>query len=236
MRIKEFIFEYGESRKLNPQQVEEIVNLYKSGFSMDDIASDYQISATTIYNFLKARQDYTQLRQANQQARVSQGLKAGKKGTTPEQVQQMAQMFITGESFEAIGKQFNIDNTLVARYLRRLPNFAELQQQQLQARAKLGLQNLPPGSGPVGITSVQVQQMAQKFAAGQEQRVIAKEYNVTYNAVNYWLRQLPNYNELKQQNVINRRKQRGQAVTKRNVSKPMSKGNQAINKSGPLVK
>jgi adenine specific DNA methylase Mod len=77
--------------------------------------------------------------------------------------------------------------------------------------------------------------MAQKFAAGQEQRVIAKEYNVHYGTINYWLRQLPNYNELKQQNIINRRKQRGQAITKRMINKPLSKGNQAINKSGPLV-
>jgi DNA invertase Pin-like site-specific DNA recombinase len=232
MRAKDFLI---EARKLSPQQAEEIVNLYKSGFSMDDIAKDYQVTSTGIYKYLAKRQDYAQLRQANIQARASQGLKAGKKGTTPEQVQQMAQMFVTGEPFVAIGKQFNIDHTLVARYLRRLPNFAELQQQQLQARTKLGLQNLPTGSGPVGITSAQVQQMAQKFAAGQEQRVIAKEYNVHYGTINYWLRQLPNYNELKQQNIINRRKQRGQAITKRMINKPLSKGNQAINKSGPLV-
>ena len=51
-----------------------------------------------------------------------------------DDIQKMAQMFITGQPYTSIAKQFNVDKSLVGRYLQKLPNFAELKQQHLNLR------------------------------------------------------------------------------------------------------
>ena len=234
MRANEFLIE--SLPKLTPQQQQEVADLYVLGFSASDIGKDYKVGKDSILSYMQRMPNWPEIKQANIQRRNEQGIRAGPRPTPDNIIQQMVELFKQGQDTTALGRQFRLSTKGIRDMFRRLPNYDELYQQNARARQSQGLPTLVR-PGTKGITPDQVQQMAQLFSQGQDFVSIGKKFNVTRKSVSYWLKKLPNYAELYQQNQDNRLKKLSgkQAITTRMINKPLSKGIHAVRTTGPAT-
>jgi DNA-binding CsgD family transcriptional regulator len=234
MRFKEFIL---ETAALDPtlEQQQEMAKLYALGISPVEIGKKFGVVDRTIWKYLSRLPNYRQLRQQFMQARQSQGLSFGYKGTTPEQIQQIIKMFAAGQTMNKIAQQFQLTPATVHEHLHNLSNFAELKQQHLQSRKDQGLRDYSADRSRKGITPEQVQQMAGLWAQGNSLEQVGARFGIGVSSTRQHLKKLPNWTDLYQQNRDNRLKKTGgrQVNTRKMISKPMSQGNQAIRTTGP---
>jgi DNA-binding CsgD family transcriptional regulator len=234
MRLKEFVIE-GASLNPTPEQQQEMANLYASGISPVDIGKKFGVVDRTIWNYLSRLPNWRQLRQQFMQARQSQGLSFGYKGTTPEQIQQIIKMFVDGHTINKIAQQFQLNPATVHGHLHNLPNFVKLKQQHIQSRKEQGLRDYSADRSRKGITPEQVQQMASLWAQGNSLEQVGARFGIGVSSTRQHLKKLSNWADLYQQNHDNRLKKIGgqQVNTRKMISKPMSQGNQAIRTTGP---
>lgn len=117
-----------------PQQVQTWAQQFASGKPINWIAKKNNLTPSNTRYWLEMLPNWNQLKQQNIDNRKTAVGDYTPKGITANDVQKMAQMFVTGQPYTSIAKQFNIDKSMVGRYLQKLPNFAELKQQHLNLR------------------------------------------------------------------------------------------------------
>jgi len=91
-------------KKLSPQEIDEIILLYKEGVSPTEIGKKYNIFANSVNRIIR---------------RQNPSLTKTKK-VTAETKQQIAKMYQEGASSETIAKKYNIDASTVCRNLKKL--------------------------------------------------------------------------------------------------------------------
>jgi DNA-binding NarL/FixJ family response regulator len=236
MRAQEFIIE-GRKQLLSQQQIKDIADLYASGFTTSDIARDYNVTHTTVLNYLSKLPNFAEISQKWRTARQAQGLPyGGGKIITPDQVAQMADLFSQGKTMQDIAKRFNLSKGGVRDAVKKLPNYAELRQNWITARQTQGLPNLSQATGSKGTTQDQVSQMADLYRRGKTYPEIATQFGINQNTVSFWLRKRPDWPQIQAQNRQNRlprSRPRPQVTTDRGFNKPGSKGKTAIGTTGP---
>lgn len=121
---------------------------------------------------------------------------------TPEQQQEIADLYASGFSGADIAKEYKVSKETISKFIRNLPNFKELRQQFYKAREEQGL-----STGAKGITTDQIQQIANNFAFGKNFDQLSKEFGIASNNILKMLSRLSNYEELKQQNTKARKDQ-----------------------------
>ena len=117
-----------------PEKAQEWGQWYASGKPINWIANQIGQSPANTRYWLEMLPNWAELRQQNLANRKTAVGDYRVKGITADDIQQMAKMFVTGQPYTSIAKQFGVDSSLVGRYLQRLPNFAELKQQHLNLR------------------------------------------------------------------------------------------------------
>jgi DNA invertase Pin-like site-specific DNA recombinase len=235
MRAQEFVIE-GRKQLLSQQQIQDMADLYASGFSTRDIARDYNVHPTSVGKNLSKLPNFAELTQKWRTARQNQGLPTGLKNFTPDQVSQMADLYSQGKTLTEIAKIFNIPTSTVKYLLEKLPNFAELRQNWITARQTQGLTNFSQMTGPKNITPDQVSQMAELYRRGKTLQEIATQFGIHLSAVRWWLMKRPDWPQIQAQNRQNRlprSRPRPQVTTDRGFNKPGSKGKTAIGTTGP---
>jgi len=235
MRAQEFVIE-GRKQLSSQQQIQDMADLYASGFTLDDIARDYNLAPATVLNYLSKLPNFAEISQNWRTARRAQGLPTGPKDITPDQVSQMADLYSQGKTAREIAKLFNISGTTVKYLLGKLPNFAELNQNWITARQTQGLRNYSQATAPKDITQDQVSQMADLYRRGKTLQEIATQFGIDLSAVRWWLIKRPDWPQIQAQNRLNRpprSRPRPQVTTDRGFNKPGSKGKTAIGTTGP---
>jgi DNA-binding CsgD family transcriptional regulator len=119
-----------------------------------------------------------------------------------EQVKEIAEFWANGETFGELARMYKVGTSSIRRNLLRVfgeKKFDELEQQHL-ANTKY-----PERRGPKGITPEQVQQMAKLFASGITPNEIGRRFRLNRDNVIGRLSTLPNYKELEQQHLANRK-------------------------------
>jgi len=236
MRAQEFIIE-GRKQLLSQQQIKDIADLYASGFTLDDIARDYNLAPATVLNYLSKLPNFAEISQKWRTARQAQGLPyGGQKIITPDQISQMADLFSQGKTMQDIAKRFNLSKGGVRDAVKKLPNFAELRQNWITARQTQGLPNLSHATAPKGTTQDQVSQMADLYRRGKTYPEIATQFGIHQSTVHKWLMKRPDWPQIQAQNRQNRpprSRPRPQVTTDRGFNKSGSKGKTAIGTTGP---
>jgi len=235
MRAHEFIVEMPQGISFNPDNktTQEIANLYSLGFTLADIAKEYPTSQTALLRVLKSLPSWNDIKTSNRESRSKQGLAIGRKGTTQEKLEQMSRMFATGGSYSQIGDKFDLDVVTIRRLLKKLPNFNSLLQQNTKSRQEQGLLTIQDLTQK-NLSSEKIEQMAKEYALGTNSTVVGKMFNISNSSVLQLLKKLPNWEEIKFQNRLNRSNllQAPQYTTKRMINKPHSKGISAIRRTG----
>lgn len=230
--VNSYIYRYGLRpfpllTQMNNQQRNYILQQFQSGIPLRHLAKQYHIGPDTLTKFLKPLMgvdQYLQRAKANDPAH---------KGTTPEQIQIWANEFANGAAINSLSQKFKMTSSNMRYWLEQLPNWQQLYQSNLQHR------KYPIGdTTPKGITQQNIQQMAQMFVRGEPYTSIAKQFNIDDGLVGRYLKKLPNFAELKQQHLNLRPSQFGgrQATTNRMTNKPLTKGIQAIKRTGPNIR
>jgi predicted transcriptional regulator len=117
-----------------PEQVQAWAELFAKGKPINWIAKKHNLTPANTRYWLEMLPNWAELRQQNIANRKTAIGDYRVKGITADDIQQMAKMFVTGQPYTSIAKQFGVDKSLVSRYLQKLPNFAELKQQHLNLR------------------------------------------------------------------------------------------------------
>ena len=107
-----------------------ITDLYLNGASATDIADQFGIDLSTVPKLLYRLIGVDKYNEIKKLRYGQQGLTVG---TTPEQVQQMADLYRKGYVASSIPKMLglNVQNSTVDYHLRRLPNWIELRTEHL---------------------------------------------------------------------------------------------------------
>jgi hypothetical protein len=234
MRANEFITEMPQGITFNPDNktTQEIANLYSLGFTLADISKEYPTSQTALLRVLKSLPAWNALKTSNRESRLKQGLSIGPKGTTADQLEQMARIFASGESYSQIGDKFDLDIVTVRRLLKKLPNFNILLQQNTKSRQEQGLLTIQDLTQK-NFSNEKIEKMAREYALGTNSTFVGKMFNISNSSVLQILKKLPNWGEIKFQNRQNRLSSESPRVTtKKQVNKPYSKGIGAIRRTG----
>lgn len=110
---------------LTDEDKKQITDLFLNGASATDIADQFGIDISTVPKLLYKLIGVDKYNEIKKQRYGQQGLTVG---TTPEQVQQMADLYSKGYSSSSIPKMLglNVQNSTVDYHLRRLPNWIEI--------------------------------------------------------------------------------------------------------------
>jgi DNA invertase Pin-like site-specific DNA recombinase len=122
--------------------------------------------------------------------------------TTPDQKAEIVSLYLSGFSTSDIAKEYGIDPKTIHTYLTSLPNWKEIRQTNYNTRQQQGLP-----IGPKGTTKETIQQIAYEFSRGKSYNQLGKEFNLDLVIVRTHLKNLPNYETLKQQNTLARQEQ-----------------------------
>jgi len=117
-------------RALTDEDMEKIKDSFLNGASATDIANQFGIDISTIPKLLYRLIGIDKYKEIKKLRYGQQGLTVG---TTPEQVQQMADLYRKGYVASSIPKMLglNVQNSTVDYHLRRLPNWIELRTEHL---------------------------------------------------------------------------------------------------------
>jgi DNA invertase Pin-like site-specific DNA recombinase len=120
-------------------QIAQMANLYSQGKTAREIAKLFNISDSQLRNLLGKLPNYAELNQNWITARQTQGLPnlsqaTASKGITPDQVSQMADLYRKGKTYPEIATQFGIDQSTVSVWLRKRPDWPQIQAQNRQNR------------------------------------------------------------------------------------------------------
>jgi len=118
------------------------------------------------------------------------------KTLSSEELTKLGQMYANGDTLDTLSAEFNITHRKqVVRFLKRLPNWLEIQQQHQQhiqaqndARVKRN------------------QDIAKEYAAGTKLLVIGKLFGLETGTINQILKSLDNYAELTKMHLANKDK------------------------------
>ena len=90
------------ARQLRPTEIDELVQKYQAGESMNALARHYELHRTTIASHLK-----------------NAGITARNVAISEQQVDQAVELYESGLSLAAIGKKLGINDTTIHTHLRR---------------------------------------------------------------------------------------------------------------------
>jgi transposase-like protein len=120
---------------------------------------------------------------------------------TTTMLKQMIDMYVRGEKLDIIAKAVNVlHRSTVIRQLRNVPNFEQLKKQRQDTLFKNNISG--PGKRR-GINQDRKQQMADLYSQGYTPTQIANAFGVTYELFKRYLRQFPNFEELKTKHIQN---------------------------------
>jgi spore germination cell wall hydrolase CwlJ-like protein/DNA invertase Pin-like site-specific DNA recombinase len=125
-----------------------------------------------------------------------------KSKTTPDQKTEIINLYLSGFTTIDIAKEYGVDPKTIHTYLTSLPNWKEIRQTNYDTRQQQGL-----STGPKGTTKETIQQIAYEFSKGKSYTQLGKEFNLELAIVRAHLKNLPNYETLKQQNTLARQEQ-----------------------------
>ena len=173
----------------SPEEVSLVKQLYDEGLPFNTIADKAGMSNERVVSLLKHNYKERQPRWK------------GHTPTTPintyklissEQKQQMMQMYIAGKTLKAISSEIKVSPSAVQHYLTKLPNYSELRQQRSAAGHSFA-------AVKKGTTKEEISRMSQLFVNGLSTESIGKVLDLNRKTIEYHLKSLPNYLELKQQ-------------------------------------
>ena len=180
----------GRKSELLPQ----IIQQYVSGIPPRIIGKNLSIDDNTVTKWLTELPNFEQLKSQHDKNRASkQGLKISSE-EKQKLLPQIIQQYVSGISPSIIAKNLSIDDTTVAKWLKELPNFEQLKSQHDTTRAsRSGLK----------ISSEEKQkllpQIIQQYVSGISFNAIAKNLSIGNATVERWLKELPNFEQLKSQ-------------------------------------
>ena len=174
----------------SPEEVSLVKQLYDEGLPFNAIADKAGMSNERVVSLLKYNYKERKPRWK------------GHTPTTPinthklissEQKQQMIQMYIAGKTLKSISSEIKVSPSAVQHYLTKLPNYSELRQQSMSAAGD----SFTPGKK--GTTKEEVSRMSRLFVDGLSIESIGKVFDLNRKVIEYHLKRLSNYPELKQQ-------------------------------------
>jgi DNA-binding NarL/FixJ family response regulator len=231
MRFREFIFEDSKTG-ITPEQVDQMVDMFSNGLSLNAIDRKFGITGNnTVSKQIIKRIGLDAYRDQLQKNNPS-GIGI-KKGVTPEQVDQMVDMFSKGTAILAIGKEFGMAEKGVRQYIiDRIGVEAYKEQEQKNNPKRVGL--------PKGINSEQVDQIVDMFTKGMTLKEIGEKFGIFASPVRYHIKKRIGLDAFRsqlqknqEQRELEKQRRLTQAMTKRMVQKPLTKGISAIRRTGP---
>src|SRR5262249_13386053 len=91
----------GRARRLNSEQVQQLVEGYEAGATVYELGERFGIARQTVSEVLKRN-----------------GVAMRRRGIPPEQVEEAVQLYADGQSLARIGEQLGVDATTVLNRLR----------------------------------------------------------------------------------------------------------------------
>lgn len=162
--------------KLSQREIRDIIAAYASGASYNEIARHYGVDRKTIAYHIERQPNYDELRA--QHWTNAKYEYTGAVNFSREEIKRMHDMYMAGQSFEAIGRVFGITGGSVANNLQRYdPN--------ITARERT-----PQYAVKKHITRDTAQRWAELHNSGTSIRQIAQQYGVDRATVRYHLEKL----------------------------------------------
>lgn len=215
MRAHEFIYE-DRGVRTNLAVVNEIKKLWDEGWEISDIAELMNLSRNSVADILK-----------NHYSERKRRIDLIGRRLTDSDKQEILSDFLSGMNFEQIGKKFNITRNFVQRIIKPMVSDEYYNR-------RIGINIVNADSRQKGTTKEQKSEITHLYRLGNTLEEIGKKFNLSQTIISRIIRMDPDFEKIKQDNYNARilKKKSKQALTKRMINKPHSKGISAIRRTG----
>lgn len=167
-------------RVWKPEEISDIVNSYRNGITVGELAKKHGASSDGIEGILSRQENFDELKADN--------IKNSKKfiNWTPELVNNIIDMYSKGDTIENIAKTTNISMAVVYSKIKSQPNFAELKTTHDNNAKHI-----------FKWTEDKIAEVLNMYSSGKSYKFIANHYGLSDTPIKRIIQNQPNYNELK---------------------------------------
>lgn len=163
------------------EQISTIIERYVQGEPFSAIAKDYNVYPGTINAII--------LKQPNAKELKANSMK-NRKSLKDSILKAIIERFVNGESYESISKDYELSAQTLIRIISELPNAEELKKQHKENQEFF--------------SQKEKSEIIERFASGESCETIARDYKCAEEYISKLINSLPNAEELKKQNKINK--------------------------------
>lgn len=186
--------EHTKNKKLTvirQELVDKMVELYKQGKSINEIANILGCGESSVSRHITKQENKDELIKSNKENSPQKEIKEATI-ITPDRLNQIIELFKNGKSFKEISLEIGCNQTTVARKLRKLENWKELEKENIK------------NSPRTIITTDTVEKMVELFKQGKSANAIANILHCNPTTVLDYIEKQPNKNKIKEEHAKNR--------------------------------